>query len=171
MSNINNNATLNDGATGPVMLRAVGVSDVSFTNTAGVSTTLTIPADYLTVGQKYEIRATGSVTKTALVSTNLAVTYRMNGSTILNSTVALGTGTSGHGWTSFGSFTVRAIGTSGSIYPELNISVNTIADVNSNNTTSVTINTKVSNTFNIAVSGSDAGTTGTIRSYHIVQIT
>lgn len=163
------------GDPAPTPLRLVQVTDIGFNNTTGTSNTLTIPANYLTVGQKYEIRATGSVIKTTVVTnTTLQVSITLNGSNILTTTVALGTATSnspGRGWISIGSITTRTIGSSGSVYPELNTSVNSIADVDSNNTTSAVINTTDSNNINITVRGSDDGTTGTIRSLHILQIT
>ena len=176
MAVFNNSAILGNadqGVNAPVPLVMVGVSNVSFTNTAGVTNSLTIPADYLTVGSKYEVRLTGSVIKTTLLSTNLNVALRLNGSSILTTTVALGTTTfasPGRGFISLGSFTVRATGASGSLYPELGTSVNAIADVDSNNVAMSTINTTVSNSFDLTCVGSDAGTTGTIRSYHILQI-
>jgi hypothetical protein len=153
-------------------LSVVGTSDVPFTNTSTIETNpLILPNNYLKVGSKYEFRLSGSVLKSGRNNSNLIINLKI-GNTSIPLTLALGTGAIGgvgRGFEVRGSFTTRSIGTSGTIYSEFASVVSTLVSVTSNITNTTTINTTIDNNITFRVNGSNSGTSGTIRSYHIKE--
>jgi hypothetical protein len=149
-----------------------GVADVAFTNTAGLTPLLTIPANTLAIGSAFEFECYGSVIN-SITASNLLIDIMVNGVAVATTTLALGTtafASPGRGFYANGLLVVRTIGATGSMMPHLFNSVNSIAPVSSNIVTAPAINTTANITLGLRIASSSAATTGNIRSFLIEQV-
>lgn len=150
------------------------LTDIAFGNAAaGLTPAFNIPANSLTAGAQFVFRLSGNLVKTLATNSNVVVGVRVAASSFLMATVALGTTTftgNGRGFVTTGTITFRAVGVAGSAQAELDVAVSGVAAVMSNQVTPTTMNTTVPLNLLLAVSTSNATTTGSIRSCMIQRV-
>lgn len=163
------------GVDGFIPIQVIGTNNITFSNTTstGITNGVILVSNTLVVGSKYRFKVTGSIVKTSTLNSNILIYIRLNSANVITFTVALGSSTytgNGTGFVCEGSITIRSVGSLGTLLGECRTNVGTSNTIVSNIVSTQNINTTINNTLDLKINSSVATTTGTIRSYDIVQI-